>query len=227
MLEPTEIKRLILRAAARDEGSAAAFGQLYDTCAPLMLGVALRIVGRREVAEEVLHDSFVKIWNGLGSFDPLAAQPVAWMAAIARNCAIDTQARADVSRVTPLSQLAGRAGEDDESTDDLLDRLYDWSAAGNDDTADAIDAGRARAWLRDCIDKLSAVERQALVLSYHHGMSHSDLAEHLKKPLGTVKTWMRRALGNLRDCVEQCMSGDAPALSAVEGTASTALKRGR
>lgn len=216
MLDPTEIKRLILRAAARDDGSAAAFGQLYEACAPLLLGVASRIVGRREVAEEILHDSFVKIWNGLGSFDPLAAQPVAWMAAITRNCAIDAQARADVSRVTPLSQLAGGGADDGESTDDLLDRLYDWSTEEN--TEDAIDAGRARAWLRNCLDELAAAERQAVVLSYHHGMSNSDLAAHLKKPLGTVKTWMRRALGHLRDCVEHCMAGDAsPAVKAGRG----------
>ena len=217
MLDPTEIKRLILRAAARDDGSAAAFGQLYEACAPLLLGVALRIVGRREVAEEILHDSFVKIWNGLGSFDPLAAQPVAWMAAITRNCAIDALARADVSRVSTFSQIAGGDAEDGESTDDLLDRLYDWSAASENETEDAIDSGRARVWLRNCLDELAAAERQAVVLSYHHGMSNSDLAEHLKKPLGTVKTWMRRALGHLRDCVEHCMTGETPAPAAGKG----------
>lgn len=201
MLDPVEVKRLILRAAARDDGSAAAFGQLYDLAAPLLLGVALRIVGRREVAEEVLHDSFVKIWNGLGSFDPLAAQPVAWMAAITRNCALDHQARADVARVSSLADLAGG---DADATDDVLDRLYDWSGA---DAASDLDDERTRHWLRGCLDELAAVERQALVLSYHHGLSNSELAAHLAKPLGTVKTWIRRALGNLRDCVEHCLHG--------------------
>jgi RNA polymerase sigma-70 factor (ECF subfamily) len=214
MLDPVEIKRLILRAAARDEGSAAAFGTLYDRCAPLLLGIALRIVGRREVAEEVLHDSFVKIWNGAGSFDPLAAQPVAWMAAIARNCALDTQARADVSRVAALSDFSA-SGDDAESTDELLDRLYDWRGAP--DAGESLDEARTRTWLRDCLDELAATERQALVLSYHHGMSNSELAEHLKKPLGTVKTWIRRALGNLRDCVEHCMGGDAAPVKGVRG----------
>ena len=202
MLDPVEVKRLILRAAARDDGAAAAFGQLYDLAAPLLLGVALRIVGRREVAEEVLHDSFVKIWNGLGTFDPLAAQPVAWMTTIARNCALDTQARADVSRVSALADLAGG---DTDASDDLLDRLYDWR--GTEDAGSALDDERARHWLRGCLDDLAAVERQALVLSYHHGLSNSELAAHLAKPLGTVKTWIRRALGNLRDCVEHCMHG--------------------
>lgn len=204
MLDPVEIKRLILRTAARDDGSASAFATLYERCAPLLLGIALRIAGRREVAEEILHDTFVKVWNGAGSFDPLAAQPIAWMAAITRNCAFDTQARADVARVTALTDFG--AGEDTESTDELLDRLYDWRGAA--DLGEGLDDARTRTWLRNCLDELAAVERQALVLSYHHGMSNSELAEHLKKPLGTVKTWIRRALGNLRDCVEHCMGGE-------------------
>jgi len=60
-------------------------------------------------------------------------------------------------------------------------------------------------WLRNCLDGLAAVERQVLVLAYHHGLSHSELAAHLVKPLGTVKTWARRGLANLRACVEDCM----------------------
>lgn len=199
MLDDQEIKRLLLRSAARDDGAADAFSRLYRLTASLVLGVAQRVVGRRELAEEVLHDTFVKIWNAAGSFDPLANQPVAWMVAIARNRALDLVASADHARVQSVSDLAG---EDD--ADDVLDRFFDWSdgAAGADE---AEDLRRARGFLRRCLGELAPVERQALVLSYHHGMSHGDLAAHLAKPLGTVKTWMRRGLENLRACVEHCM----------------------
>ncbi len=199
MLDEAMIKRLLLRAAARDEGSAAAFEALYRACAPLLLGIALRIVGRREVAEDVLHDAFVRIWNGAGSFDPLASQPVAWMAAIARNRALDVVSSAEATRTQSL-----HGSDDDDDPDGALDRLFDWSEPGADE---AEDARRARNFLRECLNELAAAERQTLVLAYSHGMSHSELAAHLSRPLGTIKTWARRGMEALRECVEQCMQG--------------------
>jgi RNA polymerase sigma-70 factor, ECF subfamily len=194
MRDDQEIKRLLLLTAARDEGSAEAFERLYKSCAPLLLGVAQRVVGRREVAEEVLHDGFAAIWRAAERFDPLTARPVAWMVAIVRNRAIDVRASHEVSRVDSYHEVDG----DPEGT---LDRLFEWSP-GEDE---AEDRRRASRWLRDCLGKLKAVERQALVLAYEHGLSHGDLAAHLQKPLGTVKTWVRRGMENLRECVEACM----------------------
>jgi RNA polymerase sigma-70 factor (ECF subfamily) len=195
MLDDNEIKRLLLRAGARDEGSAQAFERLYRLCAPLLLGVAQRVLARREIAEEVLHDAFASIWNKAGAFDPLANQPVAWMVAIVRNRAIDVKSSHDVARVGSYHDTL------DDDPDGALDRLFDWSPAPDD----AEDRRRATQWLRDCIGKLQAVERQALVLAYEHGLSHGDLAAHLQKPLGTVKTWVRRGMENLKTCVEACM----------------------
>jgi RNA polymerase sigma-70 factor (ECF subfamily) len=199
MLDEAMIKRLLLRAASRDESSAAAFEALYRACAPLLLGIALRIVRRREVAEDVLHDAFVRIWNAAGSFDPLASQPVAWMAAIARNRALDVVSSAEATRTQSL-----HGNDDDDDPDGALDRLFDWSEPGADE---AEDARRARNFLRDCLNELAAAERQTLVLAYSHGMSHSELAAHLARPLGTIKTWARRGMEALRECVEQCMQG--------------------
>jgi RNA polymerase sigma-70 factor (ECF subfamily) len=194
MLDDKEIKRLLLRTAARDEGSAEAFERLYRICAPLLLGVAKRVVGRAELAEEVLHDSFAKIWRVAEKFDPLASQPVAWMVSIVRNRAIDTVSTHDVSRVDSY-----HAAEDPEG---ILERLFEWDGGADD----AEDSRRAVQWLRQCLARLQAVERQALVLAYQHGLSHSELAAHLSRPLGTVKTWVRRGLANLRQCVETCMT---------------------
>ena len=195
MLDDRAVKALLLRTAARDEGSAEAFRRLYELCAPLMLGVAQRVLGRRELAEEVLHDAFAKIWHAATSFDPLAAQPVAWMTAIVRNRAIDVRSSYDVSRVDSYHDTV------DGDPEGSLDRLFDWSPAADDGE----DRRRAALWLRDCLSKLAAAERQSLVLAYEHGLSHSELAAHLKKPLGTVKAWVRRGMAGLRGCVEARM----------------------
>jgi RNA polymerase sigma-70 factor (ECF subfamily) len=185
MLDDRQIKALLLRAAARDAGSAEAFERLYRLCAPLMMGIAVRIVRRTELAEEILHDSFVRIWQTAPSFDPLATRPVAWMVAIVRNRALDTVASHDVARVDPYDE-------------DMLDTLFDWSEGADE----AEDRRRTTHWLRDCLAKLQAAERQAMVLAYQHGLSHSELAAQLQKPLGTVKSWLRRGMASLRQCME-------------------------
>ncbi len=190
---------MLLRTAARDEGSAEAFERLYKLCAPMLLGVAQRIVRRRELAEEVLHDGFSAIWRTAGTFSPFVAQPMAWMATIVRNRAIDVRASHDVSRVDSYHDTL------DEDPDGALDRLFDWGPSADDNE----DKRRAAQWVRDCLAELKGAERQALVLAYEHGLSHGDLAQHLRKPLGTVKSWVRRGLENLRTCVETCM-GAAP-----------------
>ena len=200
MLDDKLIKVLLLRTASRDEGSALAFERLYRLCAPLLLGVARRIVGRPELAEEILHDSFAKIWTTADQFDVMASQPVAWMVAIARNRAIDAMARHDVSRVSSYHDRKGDDALDDP--DGALDQLFDWSEAADE----AEDRRRATAWLRDCLGHLQGMERQSLVLAYVQGMSHGELALHLARPLGTVKSWVRRGLANLRQCVETRMA---------------------
>jgi len=191
MLDDREIKALLLRTAARDDGSAEAFERLYKTCAPLLLGVARRVLGRGELAEEALHDSFAKIWQAADRFDPLATRPVAWMVAIVRNRAIDTLAR-DVSRIEPYREDATDASEN------VLDQLFEPTGSAEE----AEDTRRGVKRLRQCLGNLPAVDRQALVLAYDRGLSHGELAVHFGKPLGTVKAWIRRGMGSLRLCIE-------------------------
>jgi RNA polymerase sigma-70 factor, ECF subfamily len=193
MLDDIEVKRLILLTAARD---ADAFELLYKRTSPVLLGVALRITRRREMAEEVLHDAFVKVWNQAKTFDPLALQPVAWLTAIVRNRALDLVTSAEAMRVESFD------AKDDDSEGNALERLLDWSDEG--DTGAALDNERAQHLLRDCLAELKATERQAIALAYHHGMSHSELAAHLQKPIGTVKSWVRRGLDALRVCMDSC-----------------------
>ena len=193
MLDEAEIRRLLLDSATRGRSSAAAFERLYRLSAPVLLGVALRIVRRREVAEEVLHDAFTRIWNSAGSFDPVGGAPVGWMTAIVRHRALDVMESHDVARVDSYHE------SEDADPEGALDRLYDWASDGEDER---LDARRVRAFLRRCLGELAAPERQALVLAYDQGLSHGDLAAHLGKPLGTVKSWIRRGMDNLRRCVE-------------------------
>lgn len=192
MLDDKQVKALLLRTAARDEGSAEAFQRLYELSAPLLLGVAQRLLRRRELAEEVLHDAFTVIWRNAASFDPLGAQPVAWLVAIVRNRAHDVFSSHDVSKVDSYHE--GPDGDPDGA----LDRLCDWGPSADESE----DRRRMSSWLKECINGLQAVERQVLVLAYQYGLSHGDLASHLGKPLGSVKTWVRRGMGNLRRCVD-------------------------
>ena len=196
MLDHITTCQLLLTVAARQAGSAEAFERLYREYAPLLLGVARRIVRRRELAEEVLHDAFEKVWRTAHSFDPLGAA-VGWMTTIVRNRALDLIESHDVARVSSYHDTI------DEDPDGALDRLFDWDAP----VEEGVDQLRIARWLRVCLGELDAVERQTLVLAYEHGLSHRELASHLRKPLGTIKTWIRRGMTNLRNCVESCLGG--------------------
>ena len=199
MLDEADLKRQLLAMAARGSDAAAAFERLYRAAAPVLLGIALRIVRRREVADEVLHDAFTRIWHGAAQFDPHGTA-VGWLTTIVRNRALDLVASHDVARVDSYHETL------DDNPEAALDRLYDWSGTGEDER---LDASRAQAFVRRCLGELQAAERQSLVLAYEHGLSHGDLAAHLNKPLGTVKTWIRRGMDNLRKCVEHCIGGAA------------------
>jgi RNA polymerase sigma-70 factor (ECF subfamily) len=167
MLDDRAIKTLL--PYRRDEGSPRP-SAAFMSRAPLLLGVAHRVPAR---AGRKCCDAFARIWHAAGSFDPLAAQPVAWMTAIVRNRAIDVRSSHDVSRVDSYHAAV------DEDPEGSLDRLFDWSPAADEGE----DRRRAAQWLRDCLSKLAAPERQSLVLAYENGLSHSELAAHLKKPL--------------------------------------------
>lgn len=192
MLDDSELRHLLLATARQD---VRAYERLYRATAPLLLGVAMRLVTRRELAEEVLHDSFVKIWQRAGSFDAVAARPMAWLVAIVRHHALDLLASADQARVHTL-------GDDAEAVFESA-----WAALPSAESC-AQEGERTRV-VRHCIERLQGQERQVLVLAYHHGLSHSELAGVLGRPLGTVKTWARKALAQLGACVQDCL-GETP-----------------
>jgi RNA polymerase sigma-70 factor, ECF subfamily len=187
LIDENRCRQLLLRTAGRDPD---ALGDLYATASGLMLSVAMRVVGRREVAEEILHESFIRIWRHAQRFDPMSGNALAWMSTIVRNLAIDHAASAGQSRVM-------LAGDDLEA---IIDGQYAWS-----EPADPLGTTHLP-HLRACLDELEGPHRQALVLCYHHGMTHAELATSLQRPLGTVKSWVRRALSHLKSCLESEVS---------------------
>lgn len=165
---------------ATSRGNHAAFRALYDATAPKLLGVVLRITRNRSTAEEVLQETFVKIWQKAERFSPEAGQPVAWLAAIARNRAIDRIRSEKVERARPL---------DDEPD---LERLV---APGTGDPV-------LREALRKCLGQLEDEARNCVVLAYCSGLSREELAERYGRPVGTIKTLLHRSVRLLRACLE-------------------------
>jgi RNA polymerase sigma-70 factor (ECF subfamily) len=174
-------------------GDRAAFAALYKAVSAPLLGVILRIQRDRAQAEDVLQEIFVNIWRAAQGFDAARAQPMTWLTSIARNRAIDSlrRGKTEVATVTSLS------GDDDDEGPNLVDTL----PSELDGPMQALEqASQAKAVSR-CIGTLSAEQQQCVALAYYQGLSHSEVAQHLKQPLGTVKSWVRRALISLKDCL--------------------------
>ncbi|MGH6912336.1 MAG: sigma-70 family RNA polymerase sigma factor [Geminicoccales bacterium] len=166
-------------------GERVAIARLYRIVAPTLFAVSLRIVRRREVAEEVLQDAFVSIWRHAGSYDATHGGPMTWMASIVRNRSIDRMRR--THREVPLEEQAG---------------LEEPADPEPDPAAHALRNADARA-LAGCLEELDAEQRRCILMAYYDGCSHHELALRLGAPVGTVKSRIRRGLMRLRDCLER------------------------
>jgi RNA polymerase sigma-70 factor (ECF subfamily) len=175
-----ELEALLGRCAA---GEAAALERLYARVAPILLAVLMRMLKRRDLAEDVLQDVFVKVWQQASQFDPNRGHPLAWLVSMARYRAIDLQRAArpavaitDVSlALEPQLQVGGPA-----------------------DAPEVLGGGGL---LLRCLEQIAAPQRHCLVLAYQEGLTHSEIARAVGEPLGTVKSWVRRSLLALRRCL--------------------------
>ena len=172
------LEALLSRCAGRDRD---AFQQLYTHTAPVLLAVLMQMLRKRELAEDVLQDVFVKVWQQAVQFDAHRGRPLAWLISIARYRAIDLQRGA-----RPMLVLS-------EAEMELEPQFQ---VAG---PADA--AGGVRAALRRCLELIAAPQRRCLVLAYQQGLTHEEIARAVGEPLGTVKSWVRRSLLALRRCL--------------------------
>ena len=163
-------------------GDPASLRRLYDREAGFLLAVALRIVRRRDVAVDVLHDAFLDIWERAGTFDNRRGAGRAWITSIVRHRALKHIRAA--GRETDLDAAMAA-----EIVDDGLDPFA------------ALAASQDGARLHGCLARLDADRRRVILLAYVDGLSQSEIAERLRTPLGTVKAWVRRSLIALKDCL--------------------------
>jgi RNA polymerase sigma-70 factor, ECF subfamily len=180
-LDPAQARlaEMLARTALRDRK---AFAGLYEATRSKLFAVSLRIVRERPLAEEALQDSFVSIWNHAVDYAEAKSAPLTWMTAIVRNRSLD---------------IVRRTRELPDVDDSLAAGLVDEYAAP---AREAMERAEAHT-LRECLGELEADQRQSIALAFYHGLTHSELAQHLRRPLGTVKTHIRRGLARLRECL--------------------------
>lgn len=164
-------------------GDRAAFADLYRATRSKLFAVSLRIVRERQLAEEVLQDSFVSIWNHAGDYARAKSAPTTWMTAIVRNRSLDVLRRGVHEVEDPDEKMAGMLVDEGASAPEDLDTRAEMHT------------------VRECLKELEADQRQSIALAFYQGLSHSELADHLRKPLGTVKTHIRRGLLKLKECL--------------------------
>lgn len=179
--ESTPLADLIARCVLRDE---AAFVALYHATSAKLYAVILRIVKQRHWAEEVLQEAYVNVWRHARGYHSGRGAPMTWLINIARNQALDFLRRAEYRAYTR---------EDPVAVDDL-----DTPDAGPHAQA-VVSAELAR--LRRCLEQLKEPQRRCLLLVHHEGFSPVEVAKRQGVPLGTVKTWVRRGLLSLRECL--------------------------
>jgi RNA polymerase sigma factor (sigma-70 family) len=171
--------------AACARGDQGALRSIYDRDGRHLLGVALRIVRRRQVAEDVLHDAFLSIWTRSGSFDPQRGAGRGWIYSIVRHQALD------------VVRAAGREVQADE---EVFDALGATPGTGTG-LADAFELRQDMGRLHDCLVGLDESKRSSILYAYVDGCSHAEIAARMQSPLGTIKAWIKRGLSALKECM--------------------------
>ena len=175
-----ELARLMRRVAAQDS---TAFKALYERTSSKLYGIALRLLRDEAEAQDVLQEVYLLVWRKGASYDPGRAAVITWLATLARNKSIDRLR----SRKAPAAELeaAAEIADDCPSSLDILERAEDGSR------------------LRHCLEELEERARTSIRLAFFDGVTYSDLAEQAAVPLPTMKSWIRRGLQRLRECLER------------------------
>jgi RNA polymerase sigma factor (sigma-70 family) len=179
-------RKLLAAALARTAaGERNALQAVYRLTSAKLFGVCLRILGERSTAEDALQEVYMTVWRKAAQFDAGLASPMTWLIAIARNRAIDfARARGSSRNMEPIDAAAELA-DDAPSADSTMQTAQD------------------QVRLHQCLGGLADHERAALRGAFFDGNTYEDLAERMKVPLGTMKSWIRRAMLKLKSCLEQ------------------------
>lgn len=175
-------KRLIAaldQVAARDR---TALRQVYDMTSAKLFGICFRISADRDAAEDILQDVYIKVWNRADRFDAGRASPITWLCAIARNTAIDW-CRTSRRPGTVPEEAAAQVADETPSADLLIER------------------NQARARMLACLDQLEQRQGDAIRSAFLDGLTYAQLADRMTVPLGTMKSWIRRGMQRLKECI--------------------------
>jgi RNA polymerase sigma-70 factor (ECF subfamily) len=183
---PPAAAALIELLTATAQGDRAAFSKLYAATSAKLYGTALRILRRRDLADDVVQEAYVRIWNHAARFDPARGSPITWMATIVRHLAIDLARRTrDAHSGSEAELLAVPSGEPDPFDELAMTERHQ----------------RVRAVL----GKLDPMKRRLIIAAYLHGESREQLAERFGAPVNTIKTWLRRAILEMRAAIDNDM----------------------
>lgn len=164
-------------------GDKTAFEAVYAATSAKLYGVVVRILGRPDLADEVLQEVYIRVWQRAWEFDPASGSPITWLVTIARNRALD-----EVKRKTMRSL---------EECPEVMDIPSEGSQS------DSYERDEELQRVLNCLDQLEPERRQIILLAYDYGMTREQIAEHIGRPIGTVKTLLRRSLAQLRESLEQ------------------------
>jgi RNA polymerase sigma-70 factor (ECF subfamily) len=160
-------------------GDVAAFELVYAATSVKLYGIIVRILGRAEVADEILQEVYVRVWQRADVYDPASGSPITWLATIARNRALDEARRNTMRSIEDFPEILELPSGDDPLADqersEELRRLY------------------------ACLEALEPEKKEIVLLVYYHGMTREEIARRLDRPVATVKTWLRRTLAQLRE----------------------------
>lgn len=179
----------LMAAAAR--GDHAAFAQVYERTHAHLFGVALRILGRHQSAEDVLQEAFINIWKNAAAYRSNVGgqdiQPMTWLIAIVRNKALDALRSRTRRQESELDEEQGEGASTQAAAPSALDLFS---------------AATQALHIEGCMGGLDGTHRQSLALAYYQGLTHSEVAAQMGAPLGSVKAWIRRGLDKLKDCLK-------------------------
>ena len=184
-----ELARLLANAAL---GDAPAFAELYERTSAHLYAVVLRINRDRAQAEDILQEVYVSVWRAARSFDAAQSQPLTWLTSIARNRAIDSLRRKSSE---PAMQSSVSGGEEERD-------VYDTLPSDKPGPLELLSRASDAKVLDVCLERLNAQQRQSLALAFYDGLSHVEVATQMAQPLGTVKSWLRRSLISLKECLK-------------------------